>query len=100
MSLVQRLKCDLCEKTFCFVRTLEKHMLKHGFIQNNEKKCEICGKQFDSISNLNKHMKNMHKENPIYEKPSSLIFQCDICEKNFKSSIYLRKHINDITYIQ
>ena len=77
-------KCESCNQSFIYTKTLEKHKTKCEI----HRMCEICEKTFYNAENLKGHILTVHEERKDHK--------CDICDKSFSFAISLKKHINFI----
>ena len=77
-------KCESCNQSFIYTKTLEKHKTKCEILRI----CEICEKTFYNTENLKGHILTVHEERKDHK--------CDICDKSFSFAISLKKHINFI----
>ena len=71
--VIQRFKCDQCEKTFAHSAGLKKHIKG---IHNNEKnhKCEYCDYRSYTKANVYMHSKRVHEKRDFH-------VQCQYCDK-------------------
>ena len=72
-------KCHLCDRSFSFESTLQKHIQSHKAIDNLD--CDVCNKSFSNKRYLDRHSKLVHKR--------SLIIECGKC-KMLKTSALKR----------
>ena len=76
MSFMQKLTCDICEKTFEKRRNLNLHIRK--IHRHNSSliiyACDICEKTFTKLSSLKTHMIEQHQ---MKEKK----FECSVCKQ-------------------
>ncbi|XP_071502609.1 uncharacterized protein [Diadema antillarum] len=74
--------CTLCEKVFYIKNRLKEHMVTHS--GKREHKCDVCGMEFFLAHQLKTHQKVVHVDG----KP----FLCDLCGSGFKSKGILKQH--------
>lgn len=99
-----KFKCELCSKTYCYKKNLERHLLTHY-----EKKscchmceasdtvelllvsaaqeiflCKICNKDYSYEQHLERHLRT-------HAKPDSLV--CVKCGKPFSTQSLLNRHL-------
>lgn len=79
-----RFRCDVCDKSFPFLRLLVVHKNAVHF-KRRRHKCGKCGKAFADPSNLQKHVNGVHLQ--------KIMSKCQYCLKEFKTPSYLQKHI-------
>lgn len=90
------IRCNVCNREFCNVIALSKHVWKQH--TNNDRtdgnhirksqKCEWCDKCFSSKTKLKEH-----EANHIIESNESDFTYCEICEKSLKSRYMYDRHI-------
>lgn len=82
--------CDLCQKTFTSVRTLNIHKKYHKFT------CDICGKDIktkqDLVSHFETHNRNDATNAEVSFVESENKFRCNLCNKLFVTRSGLNKH--------
>ena len=81
-SVIEKLICDTCGKTFSSRSNLNKHVVSHG-----EKQCccKHCGKLFHYETYLREHISSVHLK--IFN------YQCTECGKLMKSKTGLVSHV-------
>uniref|UniRef100_A0A1B0BLZ8 C2H2-type domain-containing protein n=1 Tax=Glossina palpalis gambiensis TaxID=67801 RepID=A0A1B0BLZ8_9MUSC len=117
--------CDICEKVFTTLRSLNVHKRAHKHINSlvkpnngfavtvpNSVICEICSTQFSSPKNLKLHMK-IHNKRTAKTIQDALpagaqseygelnLFYCEICNKSFDQNlleIHKNMHQNIVEY--
>ncbi|XP_077295780.1 uncharacterized protein LOC143918007 [Arctopsyche grandis] len=75
------LTCKICNETFPWHTTLERHMSVH--FPNHI--CHICARFFTKKSNLMTHV--------LRHKHSQDVHTCDVCKKQYKGAENLRNHM-------
>ena len=82
-----KFKCDLCEKMFANLKTLNFHSKSvHNPLGPSEQlKCDICEKLLATQSSLKRHL-DMHKG----IKP----FKCEVCGKSFSQKQHFKDHLD------
>ncbi|CAL4181883.1 unnamed protein product [Meganyctiphanes norvegica] len=80
-----KLKCDLCTKTFLNPEKMVAHKLWHDG-DENPYKCTDCGKGFNNLYTM-----RMHSITHTDDRP----FICEICAKGFKVKTYLNEHFRE-----
>ena len=78
-------QCELCNKTFALVATLNWHK-KVIHYEKLMYSCDVCEKIFTQISHLKEHFIRIHE---TVEKK----FRCEHCDKLFSESYKLENHI-------
>ena len=86
--LVQRLKCNLCEKSYKHRDDLKVHLLWHSGQRPYE--CNVCLKKFYSRKILRRHCSYVHDKVKRYQVQR---FQCNICDKRFTNSTSVKRHM-------
>lgn len=84
-SVVQKYRCEPCNKSFSRYSKLYRHrvVLNHG--KNKfSKSCSYCGLEFQSVVYYIRHM-TKHEE----------VETCEICNQNFGSSEEFRNHVSE-----
>ena len=74
----EKLKCDVCRRTFFDKKEMGSHVCKHHA-------CDICGAKFLRARNLEFH-KRMHF--------GTVVFSCTQCESLFLTKKRLNEHVN------
>ena len=74
-------KCDLCDRRFCSIYELQRHMPVHTNVKAHV--CLICDKKFKQAGPLSKHMKTHTGEKE---------FECKICKQRFSQKANLLGH--------
>ena len=74
-------KCNLCDRRFCSIYELQRHMPVHTNIKAHV--CLICDKKFKQAGPLSKHMKTHTGEKE---------FECEICKQRFSQKANLLGH--------
>ena len=85
---LQKIKCDICEEEFDFLKDLNEHFtLEHKQTETHKVKifeCKICFKTLSRASSLKIHHSRIHEgeiRGNLFGDSEKEIFQCDICEK-------------------
>ncbi|XP_035713656.1 zinc finger protein 782-like [Folsomia candida] len=84
-----RPNCDLCHRSFCHSRYLQRHMdIMHGSRARSRVACRFpgCEKTYLSQESVSHHVKTEHSQNPVQ-------FPCTLCGKEFKRRKHLQGHI-------
>ena len=90
LDKINRLKCDICGKTFSSNNYLKYHVT---YVHSEQKMfiCEFCKKSFNSPNNLKVHVRRLHN-------PHRHHF-CDKCNANFglqyDLKVHMRTHIRE-----
>ena len=85
-------KCDVCEKEYCNLGSLRKHLITHANDRQEQQQkilqalhpCKFCKKVYSGADKLQKHMQTHTGERP---------FQCEACDKSFWLKQQLQAHI-------
>ena len=77
-------KCPICEATFFYKKTMERHMAAQHSQNPMRISCDICEKVFDYPDNLSRHMREVH---------GGAKHKCDKCPAAFTRGKELEKHI-------
>jgi uncharacterized Zn-finger protein len=75
-------ECDVCEKTFSSLDTLQKRMRIHT--KEKPYECDVCEKRFTQSGNLKRHMVIHTNERP---------YECHVCEKRYRQLSGLKYHM-------
>uniref|UniRef100_A0A3B5AJ89 C2H2-type domain-containing protein n=1 Tax=Stegastes partitus TaxID=144197 RepID=A0A3B5AJ89_9TELE len=78
----EKLKCDLCDRTFIRKHDLKQHMFSHTHERRIQ--CPKCNKHFLKTNHLKKHM-NSHE--------GRRDFVCEKCHKAFLTKYHLTRHL-------
>ena len=81
----QKLKCDLCDKTYSNKNALKYHIGKHSGV--DKPSCEICGKQFSSERSMARHKLNIHEDGS-----NKISLDCEVCGQSFSIETALKRH--------
>ena len=75
--------CDLCSETFCTVRQIQQHKLKH----HSKFSCSLCMKSFPDKANLLKHNERSR------DADNSMKNICQNCDEKFCTEADYNKHM-------
>jgi len=79
-GIVERLKCDQCDKDFSTKINLQVHVKSHN---RCPQKCNQCCKMYTTVAGLKRHIELIHSEKGL---------ECDECEKMFSTIGLLNLH--------
>lgn len=87
---IQKLRCDLCNKTYTATCNLKEHMLVHiGKVKTTITTCAVCEEVFNNRSALRRH-KRLHLSESERE---AYIHSCSFCKKTFSARYRLNEHV-------
>ena len=69
--------CEVCNKTFMFKKSLQKHCETFHSDSDKRFKCDFCENRFTQKAHLQKHLRNIHQD--ITNGPSNSV-KCEFCD--------------------
>lgn len=115
---IEKLKCEVCDKTFARQRILKRHKMQAHSSGTGMFDCVVCGKFFNLPHLLSDHLiavhvayeyteckichslllgprkLKIHMRTKHFEPMENSCFVCDVCSKVFAKEVFLRQHLD------
>ncbi|KAJ8338071.1 hypothetical protein SKAU_G00370370 [Synaphobranchus kaupii] len=85
--------CQVCQKTFQFLRMLNRHLKCHN--ETKRHPCNFCGKGFNDTFDLKRHVRT-HTDGDGQKAIGVRPYKCGLCDKAFTQRCSLESHMKKI----